>query len=84
MVNISRKIALNAAFQRFILFLILMTSANMGLETIPGFADSFGAFFIYFENFVQLVFLFEIVIRIVAYAPIVSVFLGASGTFLIS
>jgi len=73
-VNLCRQIALNAAFQRFILFLILMTSANMGLETIPEFTGSFGAFFIYFENFAQIVFIFEIVIRIVAYAPSVSVF----------
>jgi voltage-gated sodium channel len=67
--KISKAIAYSENFQTFILFLIILTAISMGVETVPYMADEYGDIFLYLHYFVQVVFAFEIVIRLLAYAP---------------
>jgi voltage-gated sodium channel len=69
-----RKIADNENFQTFILFLILVVSATMGLETIPELAAGYESMFLAIHFFVQAVFVFEIAVRWLAHAPQYKIF----------
>lgn len=74
-------VADNNHFQSFILFLILMTAAVMGMETSPTLADEYGDFFVWFACISQGLFLLEIVIRIIAAPSIRAFFQGGWNKF---
>lgn len=69
MINLCRKIAESETFQSFILLIILLTAVTMGLETVPELSDQAGNFFYYFDIIGQAIFVFEISVRIIAFAP---------------
>jgi voltage-gated sodium channel len=64
-----QNLAASERFQTFILFLILVTAISMGVETIPDMADAYGGFFLVLHYFAQIVFAFEICVRLLAFTP---------------
>ncbi len=67
MVALFKRIAEAAWFQNFILGIILLSSAMVGLETVPWVMESVGSYLIYTEFAVLVIFTIEIAIRIGAY-----------------
>lgn len=74
MIGMCKKIAENEGFQRFILFLILLTAASMGLEAVPYFAETYGSFLFILDAAIQTIFVFEITVRLIAHIPHISTF----------
>lgn len=69
MSTIAKNIADSETFQSFILFVILLTAFSMGLETVPELVDTY---FVLFETFfyvTQIIFAFEIFVRVLAFSP---------------
>lgn len=82
MIDFCRHVADSERFQTFILFLILLTSASIGLETIPEMVEQFDLFFLAMYYVAQAVFTFEIFVRVMAHAPAVTYFFKRrSNTF---
>lgn len=69
MTQFCRTLAANEQFQGFILFLILCTAGVMGFETVPDMVENYGGLFLWFGYGAQAVFVFEILVRLVAFAP---------------
>lgn len=64
-----RRIAQSDGFEDFILCLIVINAALLGLETSKTLELRYGEIFYYAFLFSQLIFVAEIVIRLLAYAP---------------
>jgi voltage-gated sodium channel len=58
-----QKIADNEQFQSFILFLILLNAFFLGLETVPELSENYGPWFFLVFYTSQVIFVFEILIR---------------------
>lgn len=69
MIKFFQNFAVSERFQTFILFLILVTAISMGVETVPDLADAYGSFFLFLHYFAQVVFAFEICVRLLAFTP---------------
>jgi voltage-gated sodium channel len=76
MINFCKKIADSEQFQTFILWIILLTAASMGLETVPELQENFGLWFEGFFYLTQAIFVFEMFVRFFAFAPRFSGFFG--------
>ena len=64
-----KKIADNDFFQRFILFLILVSAMTMGVEAVPALQEEYDQFLFYLDVVIQAVFVAEITIRVLAFTP---------------
>lgn len=64
-----KKIADNDFFQRFILFLILVSAMSMGVEAVPALQEEYDQFLFYLDVVIQAVFVCEITIRVLAFSP---------------
>ncbi|MCI0347646.1 MAG: ion transporter, partial [Chloroflexi bacterium] len=69
MINLARQIAGRHAFQNFILIVIFLTAAIIGLETSATLTARYGPVFDGIEVLVQTIFILEIAIRLLAYWP---------------
>lgn len=67
--KLCKSIANSESFQSLILFLILLTAASMGLETVPELMDRYDWLFAILFIVTQVVFAFEIVVRLMAHSP---------------
>jgi voltage-gated sodium channel len=74
MAALCKKIAGSEDFQRFILLLIFISAASMGFEAVPALADGYDNELFLLDCFIQSVFVFEISIRLIAFAPKLSDF----------
>jgi voltage-gated sodium channel len=63
------KIAGNLGFQNFILVVIVLNAAFMGLETSHTVVDHYGKILHFLDRIVQIIFVFEILIRLTAFWP---------------
>lgn len=79
MVGLCKRISDSDAFQGFVLFLIIVTAIAMGLETVPSMADEYSEVFLILFYVSQVVFVCEIVMRIVACAPSFGTFFNHPG-----
>ncbi len=64
-----RRIADSSRFQNFIIVVILFTAVLLGLKTSHSLMDRYGGFLHAIDFVVQVIFVIEIVIRILAYGP---------------
>lgn len=64
-----KKWAENESFHTFILNLIILNAISMGMETIPHYNENYGEYFNLFFLISQIIFVVEITVRIIAYAP---------------
>ena len=69
MIVLSRRIAANHHFQQFILGVILLTAVVIGLETSESLTARYGPVFDALDAMVQAIFVFEILVRILACWP---------------
>ena len=69
MINICQRISSSETFQTFILWIILLTALSMGLEAVPSIEAFYGEWFGLFFYVTQAIFGFEILVRVVAFAP---------------
>ena len=69
MINLCKRIADSESFQSFILFLIVINGISMGLETFPELLDQFNDVFLSVFVISQIIFVVEILIRVIAFAP---------------
>jgi voltage-gated sodium channel len=76
MIDACRRLAANPTFQRFILAVIVANAALIGFETSPALWERWGSLFHALNVGVQTIFVFEIVVRLVAFAPRVDRFFG--------
>ena len=67
--TVFKKIADNDFFQRFILFLILLSAMSIGIEAVPALADEYDQLLFYLDLVIQAIFVCEISIRVLAFAP---------------
>jgi voltage-gated sodium channel len=67
--TVFKKIADNDFFQRFILFLILVSAMSMGVEAVPALQEDYDQFLFYLDVLIQVIFVCEITIRVLAFAP---------------
>lgn len=70
----ARRVADSAAFQNIILGVILLTAALLGLETSSALAERYGPVFEAADLIIQVIFVAEIAIRLLAYWPRVNRF----------
>lgn len=69
MIELARRIACSSRFQQFILAIIVLTAVVVGLETSETLTARYGVVFDWLDVVVQTVFVFEIVVRLLAYWP---------------
>jgi voltage-gated sodium channel len=69
MLKLAKTISSSDTFQTLILFTLLITAVTIGLETVPELEDRFGDLFYLLFLTTQAIFCFEIIIRILSYAP---------------
>lgn len=69
MTNLARRVAESHGFQNFILGVIVVTAAIVGLETSETLVEHYGGLFELVDAIVQTIFVLEIVIRLVAHWP---------------
>jgi voltage-gated sodium channel len=69
MIALCRKIADSEDFHRFILFLILLSALTMGFGAVPDLAEMYDDHLFVIDTVVQVVFVIEILIRLLAQAP---------------
>lgn len=74
MIALARRVAASRSFQNFMLGVIVLTAIVAGLETSATLMARYGALFDALELAVQTVFVFEIVIRVLAHWPRLFVF----------
>ena len=81
MKKLSAAIAENESFQSLILFLIIATAVVMGLETMPEFTDRYGDGFLIFHCVAQVIFVIEILVRMLAASSLRAFFKGGWNRF---
>lgn len=69
MIRLCRAIAENEGFHTIILMVIVVNALMMGLETFPEMNQSYESWFILVFAVSQIVFIIEIAIRLLAFAP---------------
>jgi voltage-gated sodium channel len=65
----SRRIADSSSFQNFIIAVIVLTAAVIGLETSDALTERYGGVFHAIDTVVQVIFMVEIAIRLLACWP---------------
>jgi len=68
-IGLAGRIANSHAFQHFILVVIVATAVLVGLETSDTLATRYATLFAWTDAIVQTIFVFEILVRILAYWP---------------
>lgn len=69
MVDLCKRLAAAPVFQNTVLVLILFTAVLMGIETAPGLMDAHGTTFKWINKALQVAFVAELVVRLVAHWP---------------
>ena len=69
MIRLARRIAHSAGFQTFIMGVIVVNAALVGLETSPELASRYGATFDLVNRAIIVIFVVELTIRLVSYFP---------------